>query len=245
MEFHYATVVENVDPDKLGRVQIKIKYLHDACDDALLPWAKQFSLTTGGSATYGSSSIPEVDSLVWVWFPDEADLKKPYYIADIQLKGMSPHMLFEDNVKSKITGFASAYPDVKFQYLKNGICFGATSGDNPEYFIVHPTGAVIYINKDGDIDIKDKNANEVKMTTTGINIKDKNSNEINMIASGVEINGNTKTFVTGIEMNAAMTSLNGQLTTYFTALYALLGTPFPGIVFDMSAAQTVKLKTGA
>ena len=34
----------------------------------MLPWAIQSSLSTGGSNLFGSSSIPEIDSFVWVWF---------------------------------------------------------------------------------------------------------------------------------------------------------------------------------
>ena len=52
--FHYATVIDNNDSEQAGRVQIKIEYLHADCEDSMLPWAKQFSLSTGGSADFGS-----------------------------------------------------------------------------------------------------------------------------------------------------------------------------------------------
>lgn len=207
-EFYYATVIDNNDPDKKGRVKIKVPFLHEETTDDLLPWAKAFPLSTGGSSTHGTSCIPEIDSLLWVGFADQINFKKPYYIADIHLNDMNPHGLFEANVKSQLEGFTSEYPDVKFTYLPNGICVGYTSGDNAEAFFVHPK-ASIYIDKDGKttfkdtnenqitidtngIDIVDKSGNEIAMTSTGIDIKDKNSCEVQMTASGITIKASGK-----------------------------------------------------
>lgn len=65
-----------------------------------------------------------------------------------------------------------------------------------------------------------------------------------MDANALEINGNTKSFVTHAELNTALQAYKTQIDGFLTALYALLGTPFPGSSLDISAAATTTIKTG-
>lgn len=155
-----AKVIDNVDTKKQGRVKIKIEHLHFDFTDDMLPWAMQSSLSTGGSDSYGSSSIPEIDSYLWIWFEDtDVFYRQPYYIMDLQFTGKQPHNLFETNIKSAL-GSASSYPNTKYTYYKNGICIGVdSSSDNPEIFIYHPS-ATIFID----------NAGKVKITSTEIEL---------------------------------------------------------------------------
>lgn len=147
-----AEVIDNNDPLQAGRIKIKIPTLHAKVDEENLPWAKQFSLFSGGSNTYGQSFIPEIGSLVWVQFDNDKDYLKPFYIADIHLNNFHPHKLFDTNIKSHISGFSSVYPDIKYTYYKNGVCIGVSSNaDTPEVFIYHPEGAYTFIDSDGKI----------------------------------------------------------------------------------------------
>ena len=57
-------------------------------------------------------------------------------------------------------------------------------------------------------------------------------------------NGSGKKFVTHAELDTALQSYNSQLAVFFTALYTLLGTPYPGATLDISAAKTTTLETG-
>jgi len=153
---HYASVVENNDTElQAGRVKIRIPYLHGDVGDELLPWAKPMTLFSGGSDTYGKSCIPEINSLVWVVFDNETDMLKPFYIADVHLNNFNPHMLFQNNITSNITGFSSVYPDVKYEYYKNGVCIAVSSNaSTPEVTIYHPSGSYIFMNSSGEIEIK-------------------------------------------------------------------------------------------
>ena len=152
MNLYPATVKDNNDLEKMGRIKIKVEHLHAGVDDDLLPWAKQHSLFSGGSNKYGCSNIPETDSLVWIYFENEDDFLKPYYVADIHLNQFHPHTLFDANIASHISGFTSAYPDVKYHYYKNGICIAVSSNaDNPEIVTYHPSGAYSFIDSDGKI----------------------------------------------------------------------------------------------
>jgi hypothetical protein len=152
--FFPAIVINNNDPSKKGRVQIKIEHLHYGITDNELPWAFQSSLATGGSGTHGSSNIPENNSFVWVWFEDADEfLRHPYYLSDIHFSNLHPHNLFEDNIKSAL-GSSSSYPNTKYTYYPNGICIGVdSSSSNAEIFIYHPS-AYIFINKNGILEMK-------------------------------------------------------------------------------------------
>lgn len=159
MELHYAEIMDNNSPLKNGSVQIRVPYLMDGILSNDLPWALPFDLGTGGSNDCGTSKIPEVGSLVWVFFYDEVYQKKPYYIAGINLENFGPHKLFDQEVKSNITGWSSSYPDVKYEYYKNGVCIAVSSDvANPEVAIFHPTGSAIFISKLGEITLQTKDA---------------------------------------------------------------------------------------
>jgi hypothetical protein len=153
---HYGTVVENNDLElQAGRVKIRIPYLHGDISNDLLPWAKPMTLFSGGSNSYGKSCIPEINSLVWIVFDNEVDMLKPFYIADIHLNNFNPHLLFKNNIASNITGFSSIYPDVKYEYYKNGVCIAVSSNaSTPEVTIYHPSGSYIFVNSSGEIQIK-------------------------------------------------------------------------------------------
>jgi hypothetical protein len=211
MELLYAQVVENNDPDKKGRVKIKVPHIHqDVSDVALLPWAKSKNIGTGGSTTQGKSSIPEKNSWVWVEFADMPHYKKPYYIADVTLNGMHPHQLFDTNTKSHITGWSSNYPDVKYEYYANGICIAVSSNaSTPEIAIYHPQGSSIFIDQTGIINIK-AGTTTIEKTVLGETLKTKLEALIDAINA---ITVPTPTGPSGTPVNAAtFTSLKGQLT---------------------------------
>jgi hypothetical protein len=156
-------VVENNDSQKLGRVQINIPEIFlGNIPNGDLPWAKQDRAS--------SSDIPEIGDKVWCYWHDEINFRNLYYGNKVDLFGYTDHGKFESEIKSKLSGFSSSYPDVKFKYLANGNCIGMTSGDNPEIFIVHKDGSQVYIKSNGDISIKDKSGHEIELDSTGITL---------------------------------------------------------------------------
>jgi len=170
--FFPAEVIENHDPLKQGRIQVKIDHLHLDLGNDALPWAIQCSLLTGGSNYYGSSSIPEMGSHVWVWYEDvDIFYKQPYYIADLQFQNKNPHALFYSNIKPNIEGCVTEYPDMKYVYFRNNICVASSAScANPEFVISHPKGTYVFIDKEGQVTIKKVEAE--------INLKNENNIEI-------------------------------------------------------------------
>lgn len=185
-------VVDNNDTKKEGRVQIYIEALmYDITDkNTLCPWARPFRLFTGGGTgkEQGMSCVPEKDSMLWCFYENVPLRKNLFYFADLDLTGLSPHQLFDQKIKSKLTGFASQYPDVKYIYFKNGICIGASSNNtNPEFFVYHPKWQ-IYIDKDGHIKHKDNDGNKYETSSTGVKWEDKNGNKMETSSSGIKFN---------------------------------------------------------
>lgn len=86
--------------------------------------------------------------------------------------------------------------------------------------------------------------NPGKTVTNGNDIIIDNSGNVTIKGTFIDLNGNSKSLVTHTELNLALQSYNTQLAVFFTALYALLGTPYPGATIDISAAKTTTIRTG-
>lgn len=77
--FYRAYVIDNQDPDKLGRVKIRIPSLHGT--STTYPWAYPASLTGFGFQT-GMFILPPVGAMVWVTF-EYSDEHRPIYFGGI------------------------------------------------------------------------------------------------------------------------------------------------------------------
>jgi len=207
---YVAKVIKNNDSQhkdkkKEGRIQIKIDFLMKGFEEDHLPWARPFLLGTGGNAEYGSSSIPEEGSYVWVFFLEPDILRQAYYIANVNLSDINPHEFFSKNVKSRVKS-SSIYPNTKFNTYKNQITtFIDSSADNPELGFYHPKGTYVLIDKEGtvnlkgakDIKIEDGNGNKLEKTDSGITVTDKNGNKVEMTSTGIKISGGKDLEITG------------------------------------------------
>jgi uncharacterized protein involved in type VI secretion and phage assembly len=70
-----GVVVDNDDPQRLGRVRIRIPGLHEPRG----PWARPLTIG-GGAKDRGLFSVPAVGADVAVWF-DKGDPEAPVYLA--------------------------------------------------------------------------------------------------------------------------------------------------------------------
>lgn len=71
-----GVVTDNRDPDKLGRVKIRVPGLLDEPDS---DWCFQMGAPGGGVAQRGHFDVPAVDSEVYVWFLG-GDVDKPRWV---------------------------------------------------------------------------------------------------------------------------------------------------------------------
>jgi len=162
-EIYIAEVINNVDTSSEGRVQIFVKELHYGVNPTLYPWARQDRPWT--------SDIPEIGELVYVYFLDKINFKKPYYQNKITLKNLHDHGVFDSDIKSNIDGWASISPFVKFITLSNGVTIAISSSPaTPEAVIYTPLG-YLYINPNGGIEIKGTSIDSLQSMVLGDNLK--------------------------------------------------------------------------
>jgi len=174
LRFYSAKVVDNKDPNQLGRVRVRVfGVFDDDIPNVDLPWALPDNSFLGSMK--GSMIVPPKNALVRVYF-DNGDIYSPIYTTKIP----------EKKYKSKLAG--KNYPDTM-------VFFETDDGD---YFTINKrtkmitfataTGATITINKNGDISIDttiadSKNGGRFSLEVNG-NINLKTIGDITIDASG-------------------------------------------------------------
>lgn len=147
--WHTGKVVDNNDPDKLGRCRVRVYSIfgNDIPDDDI-PWAKP-DFTFIGSEV-GSFVVPPVGCLVRCYF-DNNDIYLPYYTTKA--------------ATSKLP------VDKDEDYPNNMILFESDRGDvmsvNRSTGVVtfrHSTGSVISIDGDGNMEISSSNTLKIEAT---------------------------------------------------------------------------------
>jgi uncharacterized protein involved in type VI secretion and phage assembly len=138
-----ATVVENNDTTKKGRIQVRVLGLFQGVDDAHLPWAvPAYPMFSGSGVGHGWFAIPEKSSNVWVFF-EEGDFNQPVYFAEAS-----------DGVRGHPTVGDTSYPNRRGFVSKDGhyLYFDDTTN---QIEISLATGKKITIASSGEITIVD------------------------------------------------------------------------------------------
>jgi len=78
--FYRGIVVNNNDPKKSGRIQIRVYPMFEGVDDRDLPWAIFADPQMGGYSNVGGVNIPLVNSHVFLFF-ENGDFRFPVYFA--------------------------------------------------------------------------------------------------------------------------------------------------------------------
>jgi len=136
-------VVSNTDPKSFGRIKVEIFGIFDNINFADIPWAvPAFPLSSGAGEGFGSFAVPEVDSFVWCFF-ENGDVYQPVYFAEAS-----------DGIHGLPSERTTNYPNTKVLKTKNGITVLINDKlGSEEVKIVHPTGAYIQIDSNGNIEV--------------------------------------------------------------------------------------------
>lgn len=147
-----ALVVDDNDPDKLSRVQVRILPEMKDVDEDLLPWADPEIAGLGAATDHGKHVPPEIGSFVrvsisptWTSF---------FYTKDYVLEGFAQ---YTDSFDAPSSVGSQTYPQPRFQRLKDGtvIFYNTSTG---EMGIAHSSGTNITIDSDGNVTIGEDNA---------------------------------------------------------------------------------------
>jgi uncharacterized protein involved in type VI secretion and phage assembly len=184
-----ATVVDNKDPQKRGRLKLRIpSVLGDQETDWALP-----CLPYGGLDQQGMFFVPDIDSQVWTEF-EEGDISRPIWVGTFwQQESDTP----QDAAKEE--------PTTRLFQTKSGHILQFDDADGEEQFrLYHPTEAEMVIDPNGtitltdasgallkmdaensEIIIEDANGNTLTMNSSGTKVEDANGHVIEMAAAGI------------------------------------------------------------
>jgi len=167
-----AFVVENADPEKRGRLTLRIPNVLG--DDVVSGWALPCS-PYGGAADQGFFFIPEKDAGVWAEF-EAGLLDYPIWVGTFWAKPGGTSEVPKP-------GDAQSPPTRKVIRTLKGNSIEMEDKDNEEVFIItYNDGSnknVITMNKDG-IAVVDANQNKITFDSSGAVIEDKTHNKIEM-----------------------------------------------------------------
>ena len=184
-----ATVIDNQDPQKRGRLKLRIpSALADQDSDWALP-----CLPYGGLDQQGMFFVPDIDAQVWVEF-EEGDISRPIWVGTFwQQESDTP----EDAAKEE--------PTTRMIQTSSGHILQFDDEEGEERFrLYHPADAEMIIDNQGTITltdasgavlrmdaesnevvVEDANGNIMTMNSSGTKVEDSNGNIIEMAGAGI------------------------------------------------------------
>ena len=198
-------VVDNRDPEKRGRLKLKVPTVLGDQDTG---WALP-CLPFGGLANQGLFMIPEVDAQVWVEF-EEGNLDHPIWVG-----------VFWQQTSDTPQEAALEEPTTRIIRTPSGhvLQFDDQSGEE-QFRLAHPAGTELTINPQGTVELtdaagakltmdsesnkvvlQDSNGNTVTLDASGTKIQDSNGNQVEMAAAGITLKA-VKIVLDGVQVHA-------------------------------------------
>ena len=182
-------VEDNKDPEKLGRVKVRVAPYSDLKTEDL-PWASPQLGSYGNLASAGGLNVPEMGSQVRVTFPSR-DFTAPYY-GGAELNEISRTTFFDDDYPSTYGYKDSTGNFIKVNKARGTVQFQHSSSTNLQ---VAPSGSIKVSLSNGAYFIFDNSKNfelnigslEISGSADGSFNVDAN-NEVNISANQVNMN---------------------------------------------------------
>jgi hypothetical protein len=148
---HRGIVVDNADPDKLGRLKIRVEAAYGAQPTENLPWAWPCFLS-GGTPDCGFFAVPETGACVWVeflWNNGEPDPASPVWTGVWFPKGGTP---------AEVGGAPEDAHHYKVFKTPSGHVITLCDKPGEEFIKIEhgPMGQYAFFDKEGNIDIHAK-----------------------------------------------------------------------------------------
>ena len=168
-----AIVVDNIDPNGIGRVKVRIPKVGASRGRDREVWAPTATLMAGYHR--GTWFIPEVNDEVLLAF-ENGDLAHPYVVGALWSKSHPPPETMEPGNSRKVIR------------SRNGLKITLDDQDGEESLLIETPGGQRITLKDspGKVEISDTNGNVVKLGAQGITLTA--ATKVTIDASVVEIN---------------------------------------------------------
>lgn len=189
-----AFVVDNEDPEKLGRLKLKVpSVLGDA---VVTGWAMP-CVPYGGAGNLGMLFVPKRDDGVWVEF-EEGDLEFPIWVGTFWSKPGGESELPKPNDEEGKEIDIQSPPTRKIIKTKKGHTLQLEDADGEEMVLLYEAHNkhIITLNKNG-IRVKDAKGNMIEMNDEAFNIISKVPFTIDATGQSITLKGDT------INMNKA------------------------------------------
>lgn len=197
---YLGTVEDNNDPEKLGRLRVRIS-LYDEFTTDELPWVSPILGAHGNSSSSGGINIPEIGSQVRVYFPSK-DLTAPYYTGA------------ELNDNNRVTLFDENYPHSYGYKDSRGNFYKVDKKAGTAHF-QHESTTNAHVTPDGSIIVSLRGGLTINLSSYGAFSMDSGPIEINGNADGsLEVKAESSVAVQGtsIVLNADTTTVTGGLS---------------------------------
>lgn len=146
-------VVNNDDPEKLGRCQVKVIGFYDSIPNEMLPWACPDIQYMGSKC--GGQIIPEVDTMVRGYF-DKGDVQRPFFDS-VAFNAYNSESEYTDRKNS------ADYPHKMVLLETDGGDFLTLNRKDGTLVFTHRTGTMFMIDDKGNVTFQNGTNDSPKM----------------------------------------------------------------------------------
>lgn len=182
-KYYFGQVIDNKDPNYLGRLKVRVFTKHDGLDDTVIPWAKNMNITISSNITGGGNySIPKIGSIVLIKFQDP---KHTMWYSQQDLSDSLTKKVKDNNLYDN--GQIILWDDVNDIYIYHidsfGLCIRTKGDDNDSNQIHISNGNVITINNiygvellftENELRLTHNNNSIIELNDKGISLGSKN-----------------------------------------------------------------------
>ena len=228
IKLYYGLVIDNMDPDESGKVQIRL--LPEMKDVAVadLPWLRPFMPKAMTEESVSFDPL-EVGSPAWCFFMD-SDFQYGWYVSGAFVDGFFDYGTVQSDLGNIEELDTQEYPQAKFTRYEDGTIYFHNSKTG-ETGIYHNTGSYVVFDKDGGL--TGYSNKQLHLYTDGNAIRMENQGDVYHDANGtIYLNGDSDSLVKLGWLETILDGLTSLLDNQMHSdpISGTTGTPMPLLI---------------